>query len=123
MIAIDEDEMLIALTRGDSASIVFSAVDEEGTVYTPQVGDVLKFAVATNVGATPLLVITNTMAQSAEEFWQIDINSEDTQELDFQDYAWDLQIESGDSVDTIIGRTDDVSPVFRVWGEVAQQGE
>lgn len=123
MIAIDEDEMLIALTRGDSASIVFSAVDEEGTVYTPQVGDVLKFAVATNVGATPLVVITNTMAQSAEEFWQIDINSEDTQELDFQDYAWDLQIESGDSVDTIIGKTDDVSPVFRVWGEVAQQGE
>lgn len=123
MIAIDEDEMLIALTRGDSASIVFSAVDEEGTVYTPQVGDVLKFAVATNVGATPLLVITNTMAQSAEEFWQIDIDSEDTQELDFQDYAWDLQIESGDSVDTIIGKTDDISPVFRVWGEVAQQGE
>lgn len=123
MIAIDEDEMLIALTRGDSASIVFSAVDEEGTAYTPQVGDVLKFAVATNVGITPLLVITNTMDQSAEEFWQIDIDSEDTQELDFQDYVWDLQIESGDSVDTIIGRTDDVSPVFRVWGEVAQQGE
>lgn len=123
MIAIDEDEMLIALTRGDSASIVFSAVDEEGTVYTPQVGDVLKFAVATNVGITPLLVVTNTMDQSAEEFWQIDINSEDTQELDFQDYVWDLQIESGDSVDTIIGKTDDVSPVFRVWGEVAQQGE
>lgn len=123
MIAIDEDEMLIALTRGDSASIVFSAVDEEGTVYTPQVGDVLKFAVATKVGTTPLLVVTNTMDQSAEEFWQIDINSEDTQELDFQDYVWDLQIESGDSVDTIIGKTDDVSPVFRVWGEVAQQGE
>lgn len=123
MIAIDEDEMLIALTRGDSASIVFSAVDEEGTVYTPQVGDVLKFAVATNVGATPLLVITNTMAQSAEEFWQIDIDSEDTQELDFKDYAWDLQIESGNHVDTIIGKTDDVSPVFRVWGEIAQQGE
>ena len=123
MIAIDEDEMLIALTRGDSASIVFSAVDEEGTAYTPQVGDVLKFAVATNVGATPLLVITNTMAQSAEEFWQIDINSEDTQELDFKDYAWDLQIESGNHVDTIIGKTDDVSPVFRVWGEIAQQGE
>lgn len=123
MIAIDEDEMLIALTRGDSASIVFSAVDEEGTAYTPQVGDILKFAVATNVGITPLLVITNTMDQSAEEFWQIDIDSEDTQELDFQDYVWDLQIESGDSVDTIIGRTDDVSPIFRVWGEVAQQGE
>lgn len=123
MIAIDAVEMMIAITRGDSASIVFSAVDEEGTPYTPTAGDVLKFAVANNVGEEPLFTISNTMDESAEAFWQVDIQSEDTQELDFKDYVWDLQIESGDTVDTIIGRTDDVSPVFRVWGEVAQQGE
>lgn len=123
MIAIDAVEMMIAITRGDSASIVFSAVDEEGTPYTPLAGDVLKFAVATTVGVEPIFTIQNTMDESADEFWQIDIQSEDTEELDFRDYVWDLQIESGDTVDTIIGRTDDVSPVFRVWGEVAQQGE
>ena len=123
MIAIDGDEMLIAITRGDTASIVFSAVDEEGTTYTPQLGDVLKFAVANKVGETPLFTIENTMGSSAEDFWQIDIESQHTAELDFQDYAWDLQIESGSSVDTIIGKTDDVSPIFRVWGEIAQQEE
>ena len=122
MIAIDAVEMMIAITRGDSASIVFNAVDSEGTSYTPQTGDVLKFAVATTVGVEPLLTIQNTMDESAEDFWQIDIQSEDTEELDFRDYVWDLQIESGEMVDTIIGRTDDVSPIFRVWGEVAQQG-
>ena len=123
MITIDAVEMMIALTRGDTASIVFSAVDEEGTPYTPQAGDVLKFAVANRVGDTPIFTISNTMDASADDFWQIDIESQHTAELDFQDYAWDLQIESGDNVDTIIGKTDDVSPIFRVWGEIAQQGE
>lgn len=120
MIAIDAIEMMIELTRGDSASIVFSAVNEQGTTYTPQSGDVLKFAVAENVGETPLFTVTNTYASSAEDFWTVYIAPEDTEELDFKDYVWDLQLESDSNVITIIGRTDDISPTFRVWGEVAQ---
>ena len=123
MIAIDAIEMMIELTRGDSASIVFSAVNEDGTTYTPQSGDVLKFAVANEVGANPVFVISNTYTTSTETFWTVNIAPNDTADLDFGDYVWDLQIESGNNVTTIIGKTDDLSPTFRVWGEVAQQGE
>lgn len=46
MINIDTETYLIELTRGDNAVIEFSAEDDDGNVYLPDTGDVLKFAVA-----------------------------------------------------------------------------
>ena len=57
MLAINTETMLIELTRGDTASIVFSAKDKSGTTYSPSTGDKLKFAVAKKVGAEPIFEI------------------------------------------------------------------
>lgn len=46
MLQIDSEKMIIAMTRGDTANIVFSAVDDQGQAYTPVPNDVLRFAVA-----------------------------------------------------------------------------
>lgn len=138
MLNIDTTTMLIELTRGDTASIVFSAVDGSGTTVTPVAGDKLKFAVAKKVGAEPLFEIENTMVSDPDEFWTIVINDEWYQKDDdgnivydgdkpidlfkFADYVWDCQytVNSGE-VNTIIGKTDDLSPTFRVLGEVATE--
>ena len=188
MLNIDTETMLIELTRGDTASIVFSAVDKDGKTYDPSVNDALKFAVAKKVGATPLFEIVNsltslptdyvevsptqteyelepshyytesggtyTQCTSADaydsneqyyirdfsEFWTIiiggnnewyekdadgnvivDADGNKTDKFKFADYAWDLQLTTSTGADTIIGKTDDISPTFRVLGEVATE--
>lgn len=121
MLKIDSEKMVIAMTRGDTANIVFSAVDDQGQAYTPVLNDVLRFAVAKKVGAEPLFELTNIMANDTTAFWTITIQPLNTNNLKFGDYAFDVQLTHGGEVDTIIGATDDIKPTFRVWGEVATE--
>lgn len=121
MLYIDANKMIIELTRSDSASIVFSAVDGEGTTYEPTEGDVLTFAVSKKLGADPLFSVSNTYdGTDTETFWTVEIQPEHTSEQKFGDYVWDLQLKTTTGTMTIIGKTDNLSPKFRVWGEVAK---
>ena len=121
MLKIDSEKMIIAMTRGDTANIVFSAVTEQGVEYVPVLNDVLRFAVAKKVGADPLFERTNIMTDNASAFWTITIEPNDTNGLRFGDYAFDVQLTHQGDVDTIIGATDDIKPTFRLWGEVATE--
>lgn len=132
MLNIDTTTMLIELTRGDTASIVFSAVTSDGTAWHPTEGDeVLQFAVAKKVGADPLSVVSNTFDGVDEEgFWTITIGAVDSDfwtdesgadKYKFADYVWDVQLTTSTGVDTIIGKTSTLSPTFRVLGEVATE--
>lgn len=127
MLKIDSDKMIIAMTRGDTANIVFSAVDENGTTYIPQVDDKITFSVAKKVGADPLFSpIINTMTDDATKFWTITIEPAHTNPLKFGDYVFDVQLtrheDNKEVIDTIIGTTDEIQPIFRVWGEVSPEG-
>ena len=123
MLNIDTETMLIELTRGDTASIVFGAVDDSGTAWNPTEGDeVLKFSVAKKWGAEPLFEISNEFdGVDTDKFWTIVIPSDNTNDLKFGDYVYDVQVETSSGVDTIIGKTDEINPTFRVWGEVATE--
>ena len=124
MLIIDTEKMLIELTRGDTANIVFSAKTEEGEDYEPVATDRLKFAVAKKVGADSLFEIENVMEDDADAFWNIGIKPEHTETLKFSGYVFDVQLATADGqVDTIIGKTDTLSPTFRVWGEVATESD
>lgn len=139
MLYIDTTKMLIEITRGDTVSIVFSAVDSGGTTWTPTEGDILTFAVAKKVGGEPFISISNTYDGSdTTAFWTVEIGAADSDDwyqkedgevvtedgepvlVKFGDYVWDLQLTTSTGTTTIIGKTDTISPTFRVWGEVAQ---
>ena len=131
MLNIDTETMLIELTRGDTANIVFSAVDKDGNTYEPTGGDILTFAVAKKVGAEPLSFVANEYDGVDEEgFWTITIGAVDSDfwtdesgadKFKFADYVWDVQLTTSTGVDTIIGKTSTLSPKFRVLGEVAAE--
>ena len=131
MLSIDTNTMTISLTRGDTASIVFSAVQSDGTTYVPVTGDKLKFSVAKKVGAEPMGTVetVKTGTSTIDAFWTIVIGGsfwyEDDGETDkfkFKDYVWDVQLTSSTGqVNTIIGDTSDIHPTFRVLGEVATE--
>ncbi len=121
MLKIDSEKMMICLTRGDTANIVFSAIDDTGTSYTPVLNDVLRFSVAKKAGAEPLIDLYNIMSDDANAFWTITIQPANTNQLKFGDYVFDVQLTHDGDVDTIIGVTDEITPIFRVWGEVAPE--
>lgn len=131
MLKIDTETMMIELTRGDSASIVFSAVDKDGNPWNPTDGDEkLTFAVAKKWGGETLMEITNEFDPEDEDaldkFWTINIERDSwlngtADKFKFQDYVYDVQVLTSTGADTIIGQTDDITPTFRVLGEVAEE--
>ena len=128
MLEINTGTMMIALTRGDSASIQFGAVDESGTTWNPTEGDEeLTFAVAKKWGAEPLMVITNPYSADPTTFWTINItedkwlDDDGNDKFKFADYVYDVQVNTHSGAITIIGKTDDITPTLRVLGEVAPE--
>lgn len=119
MIKINAEKMQISLTRGDSATIEFSAKDEDGEIYEAQTGDELVFAVSKKYGGEHLFEVVNKYDLNPDDFWNIEITPEMTKNMKFSDYYWDIQLTTPDGVSTIIGQTDTLEPIFTVWGEVA----
>ena len=124
MFRIDKDTMTISLTRGNSATIIFSAKDEEDNDFHPTAGDKIIFEASKKVGDEPVIKIENVMVSNEEEFWAVKINPEDTENLNIGKYAFDVDLEIYDSSgnlidrDTIIGKTDVISPTLVLWGDV-----
>lgn len=130
MFKIDSENMIIYLTRGDSASIVFSAKTDEGEEFHPTRNDRLYFSAAKKFGEEPLVEVMNVMEDDEAAFWTINIETEHTKHLKFGKYTFDVEIEMRDAetgaiegVKTIIGKTDDLTPYLVLWGEVSPEGE
>lgn len=130
MLKIDSQTMTISMTRGDTVDIIFSAVNEEGDAFHPTKNDRLIFSVARKLGEEPIICVVNEMNESEEDFWSIRIEPSDTNELKFGKYPFDVQLEirgadngALEVVDTIIGKTDTLSPSLVIWGEVSKESE
>ena len=128
MLNIDTNTMTISITRGDSASITFGAVDRSGATWNPTEGDeTLTFAVAKKWGGDTLMEITNPYNADPTIFWTINIEREDwlnedgTDKFKFADYVFDVQVSTEVGDITIIGQTEDLEPTFKVLGEVAPE--
>lgn len=81
----------ISLTRGDTGVFTIELVDDEGEPYTPKSGDTLRFAMAKKYGVDdPLIrkdIPTDTLI--------LQIDPEDTKDLEFDTYYYDLELTDG----------------------------
>lgn len=89
----------IYLTRGDTFRAVISLKDAEGEIYTPVAGESIRFAMKNDYGdAEPLLLISVPI-----DTLELVIRPEDTKELPFGNYVWDMQItRANGDIDTFI---------------------
>ena len=89
----------IELTRGDTFKRTLILSDAEGNPFTPAEGDEIRFALKKKVKDETVLInkiITN-------DNLVLKLNPEDTKELAFGDYVYDIQITySNGDVDTFI---------------------
>lgn len=106
----------ITLTCGDSAKLAVHAKYKTGEDYAFQAGDKLIFTVkATNKkeDVTPL-VIKETEISEPTLTGYIELEPEDTKDLEFKKYYYDIQLIKSDGwVDTIIANA-----IFKVGVEI-----
>lgn len=92
----------ITMTRGDSLVVLLALENEDGTVYEPNEGDYIRFAMKKSFddSVPPILVKeipTDTMT--------LVLDPEDTKQLRYGQYRYDIQITTADGlVDTFIDR-------------------
>lgn len=89
----------IILTRGDTLTVDISIYDSAGNPYTPAEGDSVRFAMKRSCrDPIPLLV-----KEIPIDTLQLRIEPEDTKQLDFGEYVYDIQLtKANGDVDTFI---------------------
>ena len=127
MIIINQETQDIALTRGDYAAFVFNAYQDDGvTLYNLAEGDTVQLEVGKKYGN--LLkewkkTKENSLTTTSTDY-TIEIQPEDTKDMKFGDYVYDVSIITADGeVCTYIGaRKDDkghdIEPKFTILKEV-----
>ena len=96
---IDEKTNAITLTRGDTGRFTVDLQTAEGDPFVPAEGDELAFLVADEEGGTPII------AKRVMGGTTIEILPEDTKDMAFGGYYYDLQLKLADgTVDTFINK-------------------
>lgn len=127
MLNIDTEKMLIELTRGDYAALVFCAYEEdEETLYELNEGDKVQLQIGKKYG-TPLKTYTrvkeDTETTTADDY-TIEIEPESTKDMKFGDYVYDVSIITADGyVCTYIGADKSKQPKFTILNEVGERTE
>lgn len=78
----------ISLTRGDTGVFTIELVDDEGAPYTPKGGDTIRFALDKKYGVADPLIRKDIPPETLI----LQIDPEDTKELDFGTYYYDLEL-------------------------------
>lgn len=91
----------IYLTKGDTFKAIVSMTDTSGNPYTPESGDVIRFAMKSSYFDKRVLVEKTI----PHDTMLLQLEPEDTKSLPIKKYVYDIQItyENGD-VDTFIDR-------------------
>lgn len=89
----------ITMTRGDTCKIQLFLSNDNGEPYTPDENDVIRFAAKSSYSdQEPVIYIT-----IPNDTLLLEIRPEDTKELPFGTYVYDMQITFADgSIDTFI---------------------
>ena len=100
---------MVMLTRGDTATLLVSLQNPDGSEYIMQDGDVLKLAIKKKVcDAEPLI-------EKETDGTQFDFAPSDTEGLPFGDYKYDVQLTTaGGDVYTVM-----TVSTFRIMEEIA----
>ena len=89
----------ITLTRGDSFYAEVGMKRSDGSIYTPQEGDTIRFALKKNYFDEEALIQKNIDIESLI----LHLDPSDTKSCDFGEYVYDIEITfANDDVDTFI---------------------
>lgn len=123
MVIIDTSTQSISMTRGDYAALVFSAYEDDGvTLHELANGDKVQLQISKKYGTEAPLTkvkVKDTNLSTTDLDYTIELLPEDTKDLKFGDYFYDVSILTTDgNVITYIGDSGDIQPKFTILKEV-----
>lgn len=117
-----EEDNSIHVTRGDIVILAVSA-DNNGTPYTFQAGDVLRFKVYGKKDAESVVLQKDFLVTLATQTVDVYLGKEDTKFGEViskpRDYWYEVELNPLDNPQTIIGYTEDGPALFRLFPEGA----
>ena len=106
MIKIDE-EKTIHLTRGDTATIVVTAQNDDGSNYEFQKGDTLRLKVMSKKKVEEIVLTNDIIIDSNKESVEIELTSDETRIGDYINkpitYWYEVELNPDNNSTTIIG--------------------
>jgi len=107
----------LAIVRGTTKTMTIRVTAEDGSVYTLEEGEVLRFGVKKHPGDTAYLFSKDMSSSSlADGVYSFIINPGDTEDLDFGCYFYDVGLQSGSEYFNVIPCSD-----FRVEYNVTKR--
>ena len=89
----------IYLTRGDTFKALITISNPDGTIYTPQEGDEIRFAMKQDVEDEECLIIRDIPLETM----MLILYPADTKQLEYGTYVYDIQLtKANGDVDTFI---------------------
>lgn len=120
MIKIDE-EKTIHLTRGDSATIVVTAQNDDGSNYEFQKGDTLRLKVMLKKKVEEIVLTKDIIIDFNKESVEIELTSDETRIGDYINkpvtYWYEIELNPNNNSTTIIGYDDDGPKQFKLYPE------
>lgn len=98
-------EKNIKMTRGDSAVIDLTIYEgDETTIYTPQEGDEVYFTVKPDINNDYFVIQKKFIINEGVDTLTLVLHKSDTIGLNFGTYFYDIRLENGSNIDTILDR-------------------
>lgn len=123
MFKIDSVSKQISLTRGDTALIEVSAKNEDGTDYTFQVGDIVRFKVFKRKDCGCIELQKDVEVTESGTTVEVLLTSEDSKIGGIINkpakYWYEVEVNPDTSCQTIIGYDEDGEKVFMLYPESA----
>lgn len=97
------EEKTIKMTRGDSVVIDLRIYEADGkTLYEPQEGDEVYFTVKPDINNDYFDIQKKFIINEGEEYLTLVLHKLDTIGLNFGTYFYDIRLENGSNIDTIL---------------------
>ena len=120
MIKIDE-EKTIHLTRGDTATIVVTAQNDDGSNYEFQKGDTLRLKVMSKKKVEEIVLTKDIIIDSNKESVEIELTSDETRIGDYINkpitYWYEVELNPDNNSTTIIGYDENGPKQFKLYPE------
>lgn len=120
MIKIDE-EKTIHLTRGDSATIVVTAQNDDGSNYEFQKGDTLRLKVMSKKKVEEIVLTKDIIIDFNKESVEIELTSDETRIGDYINkpitYWYEVELNPDNNSTTIIGYDENGPKQFKLYPE------
>ena len=125
MFRINSSTKQININRGDVGNLKVTATYEDGTAYTFQIGDVVRFGIFANGNYNDIILEKDVTVQAETSYVVVPLTAQNTTIGDIINspvsYYYEVQLNPDTDPHTIVGHDENGPKIFMLYPEGAKQ--